>query len=243
MIRYFWKILFIIIVLFANTSNAQKFGFGCFGLSGFYVGISEHHYKADGINKYVNSNLGASGDKLNGVVDFNLGSGYRIGANFFRLKWDNIFFTTKGFFQFIKEEHTQHISSLTQNKYILNMNQWGFGIDIGVPINSFIDWKIVESGVTYYNSELVQQQHDNNSLSLERKYAPEKNNASFYVATGIVLHIIHDYMSLEATASYQLMNVNEFNSKISDSNTVSIREPFSKKGYSGTIQLNISFPF
>ncbi len=243
MIRSSWKIIFVLFLLFATNSNAQKFGFGCFGLSGFYVGISEHHYKAEGINKYVNSNYGVSFSKLNDEVDFNLGSGYRIGANIFRVKWDNLFFTAKGFFQFLKEEHTQNISSLERNKLILNMNQWGIGIDVGMPITSFVDWKIVEGGITYYNSELVRQQLENNSLTIERKYAPEKNNASFYVATGIILHIIHDYMSLEATASYNFMNVNEFISKVSDSSTIKITDPFSEKGYSGTIQLNISFPF
>ncbi|KAF0153290.1 MAG: hypothetical protein FD143_367 [Ignavibacteria bacterium] len=237
------NIILALMLIFVSNSNAQKFGFGCLGLSGFYVGISEHHYKAQGINNYVNTNAAGNLIKLDDEVNFNLSSGYRIGANFFRAKWDQVFITAKGFFQFLKEEHALNPSQTLQHKFQLNMNQWGVGVDIGIPITSFFDWKIIEGGVTYYNSELVQQQFADNSLTREIKFAPEKGKTSYYVATGIIVHIIPDYMSLEGTAAYNVMNINEFIHNLPDVGGSKIKEPFSKYGFSGTFQLNISFPF
>lgn len=243
MIRISWKLIFVSLVILASNSNAQKFGFGCLGLSGFYVGISEHHYKADGLNNFINNRAMESVNLSGNEVNFNIGSGYRIGANFFRAKWDKVFITAKGFFQFLKEEHAVNPSANRQYKFQLNMNQWGVGVDIGIPITSFIDWKIVEGGITYYNSELIQQQSTNNSLAYELTYAPEKNKTNYYVATGIILHIIPDYMSIEGTAAYNFMNIDEFTHSVSEVDLTRISEPFSKNGLSGTLQLNISFPF
>jgi len=237
-------IVFISLFLsFGSNSIAQTFGFGCLGLSGFYVGISEQHYNADGLNNYINTK--AMGNFVKNVdgVDFNLGSGYRIGANFFRAKWDVVFISAKGYFQFYKEEHDAIINSKEQHKFQLNMNQWGFGIDIGIPINSFIDLKIAELGIAYHNSELIQQHFDNNSLAIERKYSPEKARASYFLASGIIIHLIKDYMSVEGTASYNILNINDFVYKIDEIKIAAINDPFSKKGFSGIIQLNISFPF
>lgn len=231
------------LIFTATSIQAQKFGFGCLGLSGFYVGISEQHYKAPGINDYVSigltGNLIASNEKIN----FNLGSGYRVGANFFRAKWDNIFITAKGFYQFLKEEHTVNSSTQVQQKYQLNMNHWGLGLDIGIPVTSFIDWKIIEGGITFYNAGLNEQYYLDNSLSSEAKLAPQKSKPSYYAGTGIILHIIPDYMSLEGTASYYFMNIEEFQRNITDVGVIKITDPISKAGWGGTLQLNISFPF
>jgi hypothetical protein len=240
-----------VVSVLGSSVYAQKFGFGCLGLSGFYVGISEHHYRADGLNDFVNKNAIGSVVQTDEKLNFNLGSGYRVGANFFRAKWDKLFITAKGYFQFYKEEHTINPASNLQYKFQLRMNQWGLGVDIGIPLTSFLDWKIIEGGVVFYNSELNQQQFIDNSLSSEIKYSPEKTKPSYYAATGIILHIIPDYMSLEGTAAYNFMNINEFTGgnsdvesiAVSDQKYVTIKEPFGKYGFSGAIQLNISFPF
>lgn len=243
MIRVLGKILFVLLIILVSNSNAQKFGFGCLGLSGFYVGISEQHYKAPGINSFVNNNAIGQFVGLDEEINFNLGSGYRVGANFFRAKWDNVFITAKGFFQFLKEEHTANLSASSQDKFQLNMNQWGVAVDVGIPLTSFLDWKIVEGGVVFYNAELVHQKFTDNSLSNEIKHAQEKAKPSYYVATGIILHIIPDYMSLEGTAAYHFINIDEFRYNTPNSELSKIPEPFSKNGLSGTLQLNISFPF
>ncbi|MBI3123221.1 MAG: hypothetical protein HYZ10_02335 [Ignavibacteriales bacterium] len=243
MIRLLSKILFVVLIFSATVINAQKFGFGCLGLSGFYVGISEHHYKAPGINDYVNTSLVGSLIASNEKINFNLASGYRVGANFFRAKWDNIFITAKGFYQFLKEEHTANSASQAQQKFQMKMNNWGVGLDIGIPVNSFIDWKIVEGGVTFYSAELNQQNFADNSLSSEAKFSPEKSKPSYYAGTGVILHIIPDYMSLEGTATYYFMNIDEFQRNIADVGVIRITDPISKAGWGGTLQLNISFPF
>lgn len=243
MIRILSKILFVALLFAATSIQAQKFGFGCLGLSGFYVGMSEHHYKAPGINDYVYIGLAGNLFAANEKINFNLGSGYRVGANFFRAKWDNVFITAKGYYQFLKEEHTANSPTQVQQKYQLNMNHWGLGLDIGIPVTSFIDWKIVEGGVTFYNAELNEQYFTDNSLSSEAKFSQEKSKPSYFAGTGIIFHIIPDYMSLEGTATYYFLNINELQRNITDVGVIKISNPISKAGWGGTLQLNISFPF
>jgi hypothetical protein len=241
------NILFVALLLISTVANAQKFGFGCLGLSGFYVGMSEYHYDTPGLNDFANSELLLSNFAAEDQVKFSLGSGYRVGANFFRAKWDKVFITAKGYYQFLKEENTINSpegSSLAQQKYMLNMNHWGVAIDIGIPLTSFLDWKILEGGVSFFNAELTQQKYENNSLKDEFKFSPEKAKATYFAATGIIIHIVPDYMSLEGTGGYYFMKIEEFKnqSNLAVGSGI-IKNAIPKGGWSATLQINISFPF
>ena len=245
---YFIKLLFVFIyILFSNVEIfPQSFGFGCLGLSGFYGGYSQQEYKADGINTFVQKNY--SGSLINNTK-FEKGTGFRIGANIFRTKLSgDVFLTLKGFFQFLKEEHeiSENISSgVLKNKYQLSMNHWGVGVDFGFPLFSILDWKVVEGGVAFYNSDFDYQTIlDDNQLT-ELKVSPDKTQIGYYIGSGVIFHIIRDYISVEGTAAYSFLKIDGMGNEIGINSLEesSQNRAVEKGGFIGTIQLNVGFPF
>lgn len=237
-------ILLLVLFLPFSLTKSQTFGFGCLGLSGFYAGFSEQQYSVDGLNQYIKVNYYGPIPKSN--VEFKKGTGYRIGANIFRAKFDKFFISAKGYYQFIKENLEQSAndqSSIIKNKYQLSLNHWGFALDIGAPLFSIIDFKVLEGGVVFHDIEFTHTTFkDDNQLS-EVKYEPLSNKVNYYVATGLIIHIIPDYISIEGTASYSFFKVDQLSTK-SDLITgpTKISNSISKGGLMTTVQLNIGFP-
>jgi len=240
---------YILLLLFLSASNtlinAQTFGFGCLGLSGFYGGFTQQSYIADGINEYVKMNY--SGPRQIPGITFKQGTGFRIGANLFRAKMDFAFITLKGFYQFMKEEHQiddEVQTNILKNNYRLSMNYWGVGLDFGIPLFSIIDWKIVEGGLTFYNSDFSYRILLNDEELTELKLSPETTKLGYYVGSGIILHLVRDYISIEGTAAYSIIRIDNMNN---DSGDILLPTPSSKKalekgGFTATVQLNIGFP-
>ena len=228
-----------------NTAQAQSFGFGCLGLSGFYGGYTQQSYVAEGINDFVRQNY--SGIQQNPNINFKEGTGFRIGANLFRAQWDPVFITLKGFYQFLKEEHQLDDdiqAGVLKNNYQLSLNYWGVGLDFGIPLFSIIDWKIVEGGVTFFNSDFTYTTSLNDVQQSELKLSPENTKLGYYVGSGLILHIIRDYISIEGTAAYSIFSFDTMNN-----NTGNILPPvdsqnkaIEKGGFTATVQLNVGFP-
>lgn len=237
------KIFFIVSILLTSITTAQTFGFGCLGLSGFYAGYTQQEYKAVGMNEAINSLLPSS--PFNETLEFKRGTGFRIGANIFRAKFDFLFITAKGYYQFMKETHERedHNIPRTTQKYQLSMNHWGVGIDFGVPIFSIIDLKIVEGNVTFYNSELIESYNDQNGvLIIENKYSLDKAKVGYFVGSGLILHLVTDYISVEATAGYSFINIDRFSNSDIYSIPSTDNKAIDKGGFSATVQLNVGFP-
>jgi hypothetical protein len=239
--------IFLLILLFIlpiSISKSQTFGFGCLGLSGFYAGFSQQQYSVDGLNDFVKSNYFGPQPATN--LEFKKGSGYRIGANIFRAKFDALFISAKGYYQFMKEnlefiENDQN--TVLKNKYQLSMNHWGLAVDIGVPLFWIVDWKVVEGGITFNNTEFTYEVLRDEIQLYESKYEPEKSKVNYYIGSGLIIHLVPDYISLEGTASYSFMKVDELINK-SDLTVGGgkISNPISKGGFVATVQLNIGFP-
>lgn len=239
------RYLFAVIILFLISANvnAQSFGFGCLGLSGFYGGYTQHNYEANGINQFVTSSY--NGPLSNPGIEFKQSSGFRIGANIFRAKFESLFVSAKAYYQFLREEHSikDNVTSIElENNYKLSLNHWGLALDLGVPIFKFVDWKIIEGGVLFYNSELTHQMSAGSSPTVEVKYSPEKVSVGYYVGTGVILHIIPDYISVEGTAAYNFTKADRFTKDNSGTSSL-IDNAISKYGFIGTVQLNVGFPF
>jgi hypothetical protein len=241
----YWKfyIILIISLVSINSINGQTFGFGCLGLSGFYAGFTKQQYNADGLNQFINSKFFTASNKIN----FKEGSGYRIGANLFRAKFEGFFISAKGYYQFLKETHEMKESSTSnsaKDKFTLNMNHWGVAIDFGIPIISFIDLKLLEGGVHFYNVDFNHQYYLNDIIQNEKKYELEKTSVSYFIGSGLIVHLIPDYISIEGTAAYSFIKYEKLISK--DGSTIPIlvdgKIPFDKGGFSATVQLNIGFP-
>jgi len=242
---YYFLILFIILS-FASVTQAQSFGFGCLGLSGFYGGYSQQEYTADGINLFAQQNYSIS--SVDHDIKFQKGTGFRIGANVFRAKFSGVFLTLKGYFQFLKEEH-EIVDILPEgvlkNKYQLSMNHWGLGVDFGFPLFSIIDLKLVEGGVTFYDTNFDYQTLLNDNQLTEQKFSPDKLQLGYYVGSGIIIHLIRDYISIEGTVAFSKVRIEKIESDDGSaiSSTISQKRAIEKGGLIGTIQLNVGFPF
>ncbi len=236
------KIFFIVSLSLTSITSAQTFGFGCLGLSGFYAGYTQQDYKAAGMNEAINTLITSS---FNDAIEFKRGTGYRIGANIFRAKFDFLFITAKGYYQFLKEIHEREDAILNgvNQKFQLSMNHWGVGLDFGIPIFSIIDLKIVEGNVTFYNSELIESYHDQNGvLIIENKYSLDKAKVGYFVGSGLILHLVPDYISVEATAGYSFINIDRFSNSDNYSIPSTDNKAIDKGGFSATVQLNVGFP-
>lgn len=250
------KLIFFTVFVYCGTAlNAQSFGFGCLGLSGFYAGFSKQNYDNPGMNDYISQRiniLDPSKTIISDKIEFTQGTGYRIGANFFRAKWDKFFISAKGYYQFLKEEH--EISGQfpsgglmigfyeQKEKYRLTMNHWGVGIDLGVPLFWILDWKIAEANVTFYNTEFSQETLLNNVSQGELKFKPDKNNIGYFIGTGIILHLVPDYLSVEGTAGFSFFKIEKLKRIDSLGNEMFINSAIPGGGFSATVQLNVGFP-
>lgn len=226
-------------------TNAQTCGFGCLGLSGFYGGYSFQNYEPTGLNDHL-SKLAQQFTSSQDEIKFNRGKGFRIGANIFRAKFSKYFLTAKGFYQFLKEEQTVSTSAGNENSFksVLELNHWGLGLDFGIPLARFLNWKIIEGGVTFYTTDLSNELNASDQEATENKFEHGDVNVGYYVATGLIIHIIKDYISIEGTAAYNQVTIEDLvdgdgNLLLGDNSSSSILD---KGNFSATIQLNIGVP-
>jgi len=239
--------LFFISILIFGTSkiHAQAFGFGCLGLSGVYGGYTYQDYKADGLNSYINS-ISANG--LQNKETFSRAEGIRIGANIFRARFSNYFITVKGFYQFLKE--TKNIDVVTPNhsgneEFELKLDHWGVGVDFGFPLFSFLDWKLVEGGVTFYNINLKNSYTPMGGEKVENNYSEPTSTIGYYAASGFILHLVKDYISIEGTAIYNFINIHSVKENRGTGQNVILtnnKNFINQGGLSISVQLNLGFP-
>lgn len=236
------KIIHIVslLLIFNSFSLAQTFGFGCLGLAGIYAGISEYRYDVPALNDFLKAEQFSN--DLN-QLQFTRGTGYRIGANLFRAKWEGFFLSAKGYYQFIKEQKISNSLSLkNQKNFQLNMNNWGLGLDLGTPIFKILDWKILEGNISYYTPELVVEYYENSNFIKDRKFTPENTKLSYFVGSGIIFHLVPDYISVEGTAGYNFLQIDHFKSEDNILIGSSSNKAVKNAGWSYTLQINVGFP-
>ena len=242
LIKYFFGTLLLLSV--STTLNAQTFGFGCLGLGAFYAGISQERYDASGVNNYLNVKLFSN--QSAGAVKFEKGTGYRVGANFIRAKFDKVFISAKGFYQFLKEEHSNSELSGGSNlssTHTLSLNHWGVGIDFGLNLFWILDWKVIEGDVNFYSGDFTSDYLKDNVFQNEEKYSFDKTKVGYFLGSGLILHIVPDYISLEGTAGYNFVKFENLKRTDSLGNELFINNALPSGGFSATIQLNVGFPF
>lgn len=246
-INYKYITIFLLLGL-PQITMTQSCGFGCLGLSGIYAGYSFEDYSADGLNQQLNGNLekmGISDQSYN----FRSGQGFRFGINIVRANFENYYFTVKGYYQFLKEEQSISTSLLqgeeNELKSKFEMNHWAMGFDFGIPLVNFLDWKIVDGSIKFYNTQLSNQVITNNTVVEETKFTTPKISVGYALGSGLVIHIIKDYISIEGTGMYNFTNVDYLTN---DDNSNHFPDEDSKTdlvhsgGFSGIVQLNIGIP-
>lgn len=230
----FWFLLFS-----AKSLNAQSFGFGCLGLSGVYGGYSYQTYQADGLNDYLNSQY-PNNDNFN----FSSATGFRIGANIFRAKFAEYFLTAKGYYQFLDQSEEVEFTtdnSIQKNKYNLSMDYWAFGFDLGLPIARFVDWKILEGLVTLNSIQIKKEVFIEGQKEDEIIYKKDGLNTGYYFGTGLVVQIIPAYLSIEGSAGYNFINIENLDNKDFNSSQQN-SDLINQGGFGVSLQANLSIP-
>lgn len=245
----------IIVLSIASFSqvNSQTCGFGCLGLSGIYGGYSLQQYEADGLNGELNWMLNPPWSSYynpaDPTFDFKEARGFKVGINLVRADYYNFFFSVKGYYQFLIEE--QNITHGEYDHYDakLEMNNWGIGLDFGIPLFSFVDWKVADGELKFFSPKLTTSIYSSNplgnSVRVDNTYTPDKVKMGFSVGSGLIFNIVEDYISLEATGMYTFVEIGNLTSDLDGSSIPtegSDTKFISKGGLQAFLQLNIGIP-
>lgn len=241
----------VLFVLAAGSIQAQSFGFGCIGFTGAFGGYSYQKYNPTGLNKYIyffNQNrVDSLSQKLN---DFGQGNGLRFGFNFFRKKFKGFFFTTKGFYQLLVERK-QAIEKLStgevSTKFETKLTTFGLGLDLGIPIVSFLNIKLVDAALTYTQVKLITTQNFPGAITIVNNYKSEYD-LDYSVGSGIIFELFDEYVTIEGTVYYSKLNVREMKTDndvklTKEENSDEIMRNFiTDGGLNFVLQLNIGIP-
>lgn len=229
----------LIFLLFIGAVNSQTCGFGCLGLSGIYTGYSINSFNPEGLNKKIALHWGDN-------KRFGNTTGFRVGANIFRARFEKYFLTAKGFYQFSGEENEYLGGKLEENNITIKYetNYWGLGIDFGIPIFSFLDLKLIDGGITYYQHRLKETTKLLNETQLKEEYKNNNSNFGYYIGSGVILQLIKNYLYLEGTAVYNSISIqNLYNNEGIPYLPETIKDDIlAGGGFSATLQINIGFP-
>ncbi len=126
----------------------------------------------------------------------------------------------------------------------LGLNYWGIGMDFGIPILSFLDLKILEGGVTFYNADLKSVVKLNGNNSSESKFESTDFSVGYYAGTGLILHIIPDYLSFEGTALFNILTIDRIQSVEGDKIPLNENSEnfIDRGGLTAIFQLNLGVP-
>lgn len=236
--------LFLLLISF--RTEAQTCGFGCLGLGGFYAGYGIQDYKASGFNEFIRKTASAPTQQM---PEFGRANGFRVGANIFRTRFNNVIFSTKGYYQFLKEENQlfQPVEgdASVNTKYTLNLNYYGLGVDLGYSLGKLVAIKFVDAQVTFHSANLTSAVSSSQAALKETDYSNDKLAVGYTLASGLIFRLAGEYISLEATAGYtrfsfgNLVN-DDVNSK--PDQVTSINNFISDGGLFGLIQLNVGIP-
>lgn len=247
------SIIFLIVILIGSYdySNAQSFGFGCIGFTGAFGGYSYQKYNPSELNDYINSFNRLRIDSLTEPMNsFGNARGLRVGINFFRKKYRHFFFTTKGFYQLLVERKNALEKLSTGNvstNFETKLTTWGLGFDVGTPIVSFLNWKIIDAAIIYNQAKFSNTQNFPGAVTIVNSY---KSDFSFgySIGSGVIVELFGEYVTLEGSALYSKISIGEMQSENSvkltknENSTDVIKNFISEGGLNAVIQLNIGIP-
>ena len=157
----------------------------------------------------------------------------------------------KGFYQTLNEKH-QAVEQLAsgisyQRTYEVKLTNWGVGVDLGVPIISILNWKIIDAALTYNRAKFSNTQNFPGAVTIVKNYESDFE-FGYSVGTGIIIEILGEYITLEGSAAYSKISIGEM--KMSDKTILTINENSTETmksfindgGFNAVIQLNIGIP-
>lgn len=247
--RFFY--LFII-SLISTTANAQTFGFGCLGLVGGYGGYSYQKYKPTGLNNFISDfNLNKKASLTSPMKEFGEARGFRAGINFFRANFKGVFVTAKGFYESLQEKHDA-VNRLGDNStanyiYEVKLQNYGLGIDVGIDITKFIGWKIFDVALHFNNVSFSQTENLPGETNI-KKFNHKPTALSYSIATGVILSLIENYISIEGLAGVTILKITDLKTDqdelltATQNSTTPMNNFIESGGFTAVVQLNVGFP-
>jgi len=252
LIPYRTFVVAFVLLAGAAESQSNKFGFGCLGLVGGFAGYEIKYYEATGLNNFVDAYNRLHGDSLmSGMGEFGMLKGYRLGINLLRNRVSGLEYTVKVFYEMmneVKETQVKGASSIYKNSLEFKQNVYGAGIELGTPLSKAISWKILELEVTYNNAQFYKRTEDINDPVSRIKYTSDKSQLGFNFASGFILFIIDQNISLEGKVGYSEFSVgvmtDEAGNKLTvrEGSTEVMENAVTKGGLFYGVQFNLSIP-
>lgn len=246
----FSKILLIVILgLGLNQVNAQSIGFGCFGFVSGFGGYTYQSYTPGHLKDYGNELRQNQPGLLTDPYfdEFGELKGFRVGLNFFRAKFSGFFISTKGYYQFLSETKNIYVSSSYPDvEYDLDLKTWGLGIDFGIPVTTFLNWKILDGELMFNSAGFKRTINEQGNTSVIR-YNNDSPEIGYSIGTGFIVSLIDGYISLEGTAGYTILRIekmqdDEGNIFLSDAEFSTENNFINSGGFSAVVQVNVGFP-
>ena len=246
------KILLIFFSLISIT-KAQTFGFGCLGFVGGYGGFVYQDFNASGLNEYISS-FNQTEFVNTPVNEFTKETGFRVGLNLFRATFQKGFMiTAKGFYQSLASTNKGSVGAAGGDDNFsmkLNLQNWAIGFDVGWEFTRLVSWKILDGSLNF-NYVTLTETTDLPGETTVQKYKSDSGVFGYSIATGIIISLLKDYISLEGSAGYTYLSISnvydENGSPLLNPPTVSssnfINEDFiNAGGFTAVVQLNVGFP-
>ncbi len=251
-IKYYFLLFFAVSVFYSGQTYAQSFGFGCLGFVGGFGGFSYQKYGPSGLNSYIKNFNEIRNDSLTTPMgNFGTAKGYRVGLNFFRAKFTNFILTAKGFYETLNEKHEsieKLVNGTRTNTFEVGLKNWGIGVDIGLTITNGLSWKIIDGALHFNSATFTDTQ---NAPGVDTKVTEYKNTSSslgYSIGTGFILSLIEDYISLEGTAGYTSITIDQMQSDkgalltVNENSSTVMKNFIDNGGFSAVVQLNVGFP-
>lgn len=238
----------VFILSFCIRTEAQTCGFGCLGLGGFYAGYNIQKYNPAGLNGYIKAfNETHASTMAQPLPQFGSATGFRVGANLFRTKYNKFLFSAKGYYQFLKEDQqaVEVVSDETiTTKYTLNLNYYGVGMDFGYSLGKYLDLKIADAQITFHSADLDILATSSSSDQKESSFSNSSMRVGYQVGSGLVFHLVGDYISLEATAGYASFKFDKLQNtdSVSGDTVEAVSNFIENGGFFGILQLNVGIP-
>jgi hypothetical protein len=235
----------ILFLIFTSQIHSQTFGFGCLGFVGGYGGYTYQQIDAKGLNTFVQS---FNETRNSSIADFKYATGYRVGINFFRAKFNNgMIVTAKGYYQSLGKKNKatdETLNGMNDYSFDLDLKNWGVGLDLGVDLFKGLSWKVIDGAVHFNNVKLTTTENTPGNSEIN-EYKSDGNVLSYSVGTGLIFSIVQDYISIEGLAGYTSLKIEEMKNNLGTPLTVANRESqniIDSGGFTAVIQLNVGFP-
>ena len=161
--------------------------------------------------------------------------------------------TAKGFYQSLASTNKGSVGAAGGDDNFsmkLNLQNWAIGFDVGWEFTRLVSWKILDGSLNF-NYVTLTETTDLPGETTVQKYKSDSGVFGYSIATGIIISLLKDYISLEGSAGYTYLSISnvydENGSPLLNPPTVSssifINEDFiNAGGFTAVVQLNVGFP-